>query len=329
MESVREKGGRTMSIKKVIKICIFLVILAVVIVTVAMVPKGALAACSGSQTNDSLLDGIPDYYKCAGFILAENTQNATPVCGYSAASCPSGIQLSQTMKDLFVVLEYDNNGGADMTGSTVSRISGIQDLFNYISNSASNGGLGIVVHQISTSQVPNDRLLSSSFATAQRAIRGTEDATYQVVQDGALLGSATISYASDPGIATTIYTGKTQGFIDYKCSQYPDKPCTDATGTVSGTYNNNNLQGLYVLYHKQNVVHEIAHMLYLGYDNTATHHHYASSQTFSAYTGSKNLGAGSIMEASVFTKYDSKKGAMRFYIPNIFDPKDAQNVYFH
>jgi len=342
MAGVKEEGGNTMKIEKGIKTGMFLGLLAMVVLTITMSPAEVKAAWTGSEicaalgagdtTTDTDRDGIPDYYECNGFNLAGDL---SLYCGYNVRStCASNNRsqyLDPSASDLFVILKYAPSG---------SLLSGIPDLLKLISDVplATGGGLGTTTHIITDAQVVQsqdpalDRNLSNLFA--QKAVRNAEDASSifgttvdcrSISSSAVVLGSTSTGVTPNtPGIASTIYSKRVQTWLNNVCAcktycydNATQKGKTAATPT--------GLPNLINWYQKENIVHEIGHMIGLAPDNIAITHHYISSDVYTPYNGD-NTGAGSIMEQSVFFKVYKSPSQVVFYIPSKYDASDPSNM---
>jgi hypothetical protein len=236
-------------------------------------------------------------------------------------------------------------------------------------------------NQVYNSSATLDRQLTTTSSFTQKAVRMGEDYTHT---DGTTVNCATPTTTSvvigqttaGPGVtpnlqglSSKVWSNRLATFVTNVCACSPSL-CYDNTSQLGFNSSSNNamctgkgaplacctgsktgtcLQPLINLYQKQNVNHEIGHMLQLTPDNSALTYHYTSSGTYTGYNqATSSGGAGSIMEKSVYLKailnamctgagapYACCTGSgagtcvnsVTFYIPQVFDGNDPNNLH--
>jgi len=326
-----------MKIKKGIHAMRFLGLLAMVIMTIAMLPTEGKAGVaeticlSPTATADYDSDGIPDSYECNGFTLP----GGTAVIGYQQRGTNTRANyLDPSGKDLFVLL---SNSG--------SLIYLIPNLLGYISNTpgtpgGAGGGLGVTTHLITnlttitamqSADLALNRNLTNPGLFWQKAVKETElSEGTATVNCSNITAAAVVLGTTNPigvnpnnvNLSSTIYTTRTKNFVSNLCAcgQY----CYDyASGVNSGKTPTCTLatciDPLITLYQKQNIVHEIGHTMVLAPGAT---NHYVGQKTYQAGVG------GSIMESSAYY-YSYRSGGktyIEFRIPTIFDGNDPSKM---
>jgi len=283
-----------------------------------------------STTTDSDGDGFTDYQECYGIVL----KDGTCICG--SAGCPPTTgspptggctsfrpdTLNPNTPDVFVIM-VPATATAQYSPYFPNLTNPPQNPLQYVSNSTSQGGLGITVHYISSNQTytcgtkpPSSRCVTSS----QQAVMVTESLDTSSINP---LGFSNTGTPNGPDLAT-VYTQRINNFISTACgSAYGTSNCADTTGvfdtankagTCNGTGSNCALTYKYILH---TINHEVAHVL--GplaplYNANYGGYHYVT-------------GTNVIMDQSVY--YTSIGGKVTFYTGTTFTGTDQDGVKFH
>jgi len=311
------------------RVLLSLALLAAVTVAVqVMFPQEAGAVVCSSVVagmTDTDQDGIPDKCECDGITLA----NQQTISG-SGTSTGSGF-MNPNYKDLIVYLQPPDTGSSLLPAK--------EDLFRPVINDpnlTAPPGLGIMLHVYDTFPFQNtDRVVMSnpqscanSQTITQRGAWITEDNISPDAASGSALGSTTcIGSPNCSNNSSTVYTLRVKNFVDTTCMGYTN--CIDSGDRygLKPSVGRNDMQGLYNLYNRQNINHELAHQMALvpapaatkgnkGTSPTVTNNHYPTPTS----------GAGSIMVYSVYYKQDnSTPSTVTWYIPDTFITYDVTN----
>ena len=275
-------------------ICVVLMALAAVGM-IMFLPHAAQAGppdpCANySKTNDSDGDGIMDYDECKGISINNTTVTFNP-----------------TTRDLFYLV-----GGTP--GQWFPTSNPLQYISNPLLDSNRNPyGLGIVVHQITSSQIKRktDRIINFPNSN-QKAVQVTDSP--DMTGDLNLLGFSNTGTPNGLDLSTT-YTSRIVNFISSVCGPLYGGPyCVASTGETGDA-----LVKKYVLH---TVNHEVAHTmgpLAPTYSSTYGYHYAPSSTT------------PSIMDQSICYKtlVDPVSNAVTkvtFYIGATFTPADQAGI---
>ncbi len=277
---------------------IYVILMAVAAVGMVMlVPHAAQAGGGGgtdpcanySKTNDTDGDGIMDYDECKGISINNTTVTFNP-----------------TTQDLFYLVATP--------GQWFPTNNPLQYISSPVLDSNRNPyGLGMVVHQITPSQIKRktDRIINFPNSN-QKAVQVTDNTA--MTGDLNLLGFSNTGTPNGLDLST-IYTSHIVNFISSVCgSLYGTPNCVASTGETG-----DDLVRKYVLH---TVNHEVAHTmgpLVSTYSPTYGYH-YAPSST-----------APSIMDQSVCSKtlldpITNLVTKVTFYIGTTFTPADQAGV---
>jgi len=284
---------RSLNLKRLLFIAAVVLFLGLVIM-----PQHSMAqvACPGTSTADSDGDGFTDAQECAGITLSQGNLfgGATRV-----PTCTGGVARDQCVdpnsKDAFVIV----------TRATPSLIP--SDPFRYIAASTSSGGLGIAVHEITTTRT--DRKITNQNADGtiggslwpQLAARLRESLDISDV----ILGSA------NQGIALDLATVFTQRIVNFIVNSVclANVICVDSTAPTV-----NDRAAVIEKYIRHTIAHELGgHVLTLApvYNSRYGGNHYQS-------------GTKVVMEQSV--TYTSKSGKVTWYISTAYTDPDRAGI---
>ena len=288
------------------------------------------SAVSSTSTTDSDGDGFTDYQECYGIVLSDGTC----ICG--SAGCPSGCTSTNTrtdtlnpnIPDVFVIL-------APATGGYFQYLTSPPNPLQYVSNPTSQGGLGITIHYISSTQTqacgsktkpPSSRCVVT-LPTPQQAVMVTESLDNTTTNP---LGFSNTGTPDGPDLST-VYTQRINTFISTTCgtAAYGTANCADTSGVYDSNttlapanctncnFCNSANCALTLKYIKHTINHEVAHVL--GplapvYNANYGGYHYKT-------------GTNVIMDQSIY--YTSIGGKVTFYIGTTYTGPDEAGVKFH
>lgn len=225
--------------------------------------------------------------------------------GLGITTHPVTVQQVPTNADLSIdrqlTLSKDQYGNYLFTQKATYTYENFADTTIGTINCRSLGSSAVTLGSTTTGVTPNTQGINSKVYTNRLS-------TWINNMCGGVCTKITSCYDNATGVGIGSNAACTRSGTPYAC-------CTGkGTGTCTGV-----LPDLINYYQKQNIDHEIGHMMCLASDNTTTTHHYTSSQNYSGYTVA-GTGAGSIMEDHAF--YTSSSNSIVFYIPQVFDASD-------
>ena len=247
----------------------------------------AQVVCPTTSTADSDGDGFTDAQECAGLSLSVGN-----LFGQTASIplCASGIARSQCVdpnsRDAFVIV----------TRATTSLIP--SDPFQFISASQSAGGLGITIHEISTTRT--DRKVTD--VSPQLAARLRESLDTSAV----ILGSSNQGITLD---LATVFTQRIANFVNSKC--VANTICVDSKSATNAVDTNAEVIAHYI---RHTIAHELGgHVLTLA-------------PVYNARYGGNHYQAGTkvVMEQNV--TYTSKGGTITWNISSLYTDPDRAGV---
>ena len=250
----------------------------------------ALVTCPTLSTADSDGDGFNDALECAGITLSAGNAfgGATfvPTCtvGIARSLC-----VDPNSKDAFVIV----------TRATPSLIP--SDPFRYIEASTAAGGLGLAVHEITTTRT--DRKVSD--ASPQLAARLRESLSPATSTDN-ILGSANLGITLD---LATVYTQRIVSFVNSVC--VGGTTCVDSISLTNGVDTPSEVIDQYI---RHTITHELGgHVLTLA-------------PVYNARYGGNHYQAGTkvVMEQNV--TYTKKGTKVTWYLSTAYTDPDRAGV---
>lgn len=272
------------------------------------------AATNPSNSTDSDVDGITDYFECNGFNAAgiSGAGSGQPFMGYKVAATAGQTSnaanrpgyLDPTTKDVFFALSVVATNS--LLDNAVRQNNGA---LNYYAQ-----GLGITVHQVQSTDLYGDRVVFYPSANHagwvnpfQRAVMVTESTS--VLVPGTL--GETFQGTPNGQDGAKIYTKNIQNTVNQYCptATVPDPSCKDAS-TSNPAVGKVAVTNRYIL---QVLSHEVSHASGLGPTNSTKYGwHYAPQSVV-------------MMEPSVKvvqTTATRKVIAATFYIMTGYNPAD-------
>jgi hypothetical protein len=270
---------------RIINLKLTLVVALVLLVGITVNPPYSLAqvVCPNTSTADTDGDGFTDAQECAGIsFLAGNLFGGAasiPTCNgiLARAQC-----VDPNSKDAFVIV----------TRASPSRIP--TNPYQFISAAQAAGGLGITVHEITTTRT--DRMVSD--VSSQQAARLRESLDTSDV----ILGSANQGMVLD---LATVFTQRIANFVTSTCAG--SSTCADSNAATNGVDTVSEVIDHYI---RHTIAHELGgHVLTLApvYNSRYGGNHYQS-------------GTKVVMEQSV--TYTKKSGRVTWYISSLYTDPD-------
>jgi hypothetical protein len=262
-----------------------------------IVPKQAMAVdCLNptptASTDDSDGDGFTDAQECAGIILLGDN-GFGGVLGATIPTCTPGIERSLCVdpnsRDAFVIV----------TRATPTKIPSLNP-YLFTSAPQSAGGLGITIHEISTSRA--DRLVTGSSKQLAARLRESLDTS------DVILGSANQGIALD---LATVFTQRIANFVNSVCDPTKITMCVDSNSLTNSVDTPAEVIEHYI---RHTIAHELGgHVLTLApvYNSRFGGNHYQS-------------GTNVVMEQTV--TYTNKNGKVTWYISTLYTDPDRAGV---
>jgi len=266
----------------------------VLTLTLTIVPKQAKAApvtCPTASTVDSDGDGFTDAQECAGITLSVG--NTFLDGRFTIAPCIPGVPaadrancMDPNSRDAFVIV----------TRASPTRIP--SDPYKFTSALQPAGGLGITIHEISTTRT--DRRVTDVSPQLVARLRESLDTT------DVILGSSNQGIALD---LATVFTQRIANFVNSVC--VAGITCVDSNSAANGVDTTAEVIDLYI---RHTIAHELGgHVLTLApvYNARFGGNHYQS-------------GTNVVMEQSlVYTKKGTK---VTWYISTLYTDPDRAGI---
>jgi hypothetical protein len=255
------------------------------ILVIAPPPSYAQVVCPGTTT-DSDGDGFTDAQECAGLTLSPGNLFGNlavlPTCAANTSGADRLQCVDPNSKDAFVIV----------TRASPSRIP--TNPYQFISAAQSAGGLGITVHEITTTRT--DRRVIDTSAQLAARLRESLDTS------DLILGSANQGMVLD---LATVFTQRIANFVTSTCAG--SSTCADSNAATNGV---DTLSEVIDHYIRHTISHELGgHVLTLApvYNSRYGGNHYQS-------------GTKVVLEQSV--TYTKKSGRVTWYISSLYTDPD-------
>lgn len=263
---------------------------------VLLLPSSSYAVnCPTASTSDFDQDGFSDMLECNGTTTQGATPLAVPSCSVTNPTTPGerATCLDPNTKDLFVILSKPTSG-SQIEALLVTQG---RDPLLVLRKTLEEGGLGIIVHELSFDQAPVTRQVSAD--SSQKAIRITEN----LDPDGVVTGICT--QGTPNGLdGCTVYTQRIVNLITSTCN---GKLCAiDAgSGAVDTT-----IDDVIATYIQNTLAHEPSHSLGLAPD-------------YNKKLGGNHYGTSSKVVMSQSVSYINRNTRATFFLDNVFASSDS------